>query len=150
VSEKDTMPRTGQETEYGFERKLVLVVDDDLDLCAYVREVLESADYRVRTVTDGGAALTAMAEEAPDILLLDIRLPVLSGDEIYRLLARLSRRPPIVLMTAGDRARAKAISHHNPYYLSKPFDAAMLLATVETALEGPGGQEPGPEAELDA
>lgn len=151
VTSGRTPGRADEELKYGLERKLVLVVDDDPDLREFTREVLEGANYRVRTADDGAAALSALAHEAPDVVLLDIRLPVFSGDEIFKLLARLDRRPPIILMTAGERARDRALAHHNPYYLSKPFDAAMLLATIETAIEGPEGpQEPPGETELDS
>ncbi len=119
------------------ERKLVLVVDDDPDLRGFVREVLETADYRVRSAADGAQALEALIHEAPDVVLLDIRMPGLTGEDVLDVLERVGRHPPIVIMTAADDARDTALAHHNPFYLPKPFDAALLLATVETAQEKP-------------
>jgi len=144
VDEKPTGRPQGENPEtldYGLQRKLVLVVDDDPDLRDYVREVLELADYRVKTAANGALALTALAHEAPDVVLLDMRMPGLSGEEILDLLGKLTGHPPIVVMTAADAARDKALAHRNPYYLAKPFDATLLLATIETALEGLGEPE---------
>src|SRR3990172_7174447 len=84
------------------DRKLVLVVDDDPDLREFVRVVLEGAEYRVRLACDGAEALRLLAEEAPDVILLDIKMPGLSGDDLLRLFRRLQRHPPVVIMTAAD------------------------------------------------
>jgi DNA-binding response OmpR family regulator len=63
-------------------------------------------------------------------------LPRVSGDEVLdRLAAGLPAHPPVVVMTAAGRARDRALAHRNRYYLPKPFDPTLLLATVETALE---------------
>jgi CheY-like chemotaxis protein len=113
----------------------ILVVDDDPDLCDFVRESLENAHYEVRVAKDGAAALAALAREIPDVLLLDIRMPRITGDEVLDLLASIKHHPPIVVMTAASSARDLALAHRNPFYLPKPFDEALLLATVETALE---------------
>ena len=115
--------------------KLALVVDDDPDLREYVRAVLEQAGCRVEMARDGAAALAAIARQPPDVVLLDLRMPKISGDEVLDLLARIERHPPVVLMTSAKHARDKALHHRNPYYLAKPFDPPTLLATVETALE---------------
>lgn len=118
--------------------KLALVVDDDPDLREFVRGILERAGCRVEIAVDGAAALAAIAREIPDVVLLDIRMPRISGDEVLDLLARIERHPPVIVMTAAKRARDRALHHRNPYYLPKPFDPALLIATVETALEAPG------------
>ena len=112
------------------------MVDDDPDLCALVRQVLQHIGLRVEIAHDGATALAAIARRPPDVVLLDMRMPRVSGDEVLDLLARVGRHPPVIVMTAARRARDRALHHHNPYYLPKPFDAALLIATVETALEG--------------
>ena len=117
-------------------RKLVLVVDDDPDIRTFIRVVLEGANYRVQGAWDGPSALQAMEQESPEVVLLDMLMPGLSGDEVLDLLDKLEGHPPVVIMTAGKRARNSALLHHNPFYLAKPFDAATLLATVEVAQEG--------------
>lgn len=131
-----------QERESGFDAatwqqgRLVLVVDDDPDLREFLRETLEGADYRVKTAADGARALSAIASEVPDAVLLDIRMPRVSGDEVLSVLSKLKgHTPPVILMTAAERAREEARVWKNPYYLAKPFDEATLFATLETALD---------------
>ena len=143
---KSGEPGEPEQLERGLQRRLVLVVDDDPDLRDYVRQVLELAGFRVKTASNGTRALEALAHEVPDVVLLDMKMPGLSGEEVLDLLARIQGHPPIVIMTAADTARDRALEHHNPYYLPKPFDPTLLLATIETALEGPGE----PEREFDA
>ncbi|MGC4114179.1 MAG: response regulator [Myxococcales bacterium] len=125
--------------ERSLQGKLALVVDDDPDLRDYVRLVLERAGCRVELARDGAAALAAIARQAPDIVLLDMRMPKITGDEVLDLLARIERHPPVVVMTSAKHARDQALRHRNPYYLAKPFDPPTLLATVETALESEPG-----------
>lgn len=144
MDEKQTGRPKGEDPEnleFGLQRRLVLVVDDDPDLRDFVREVLELADYRVKTAANGALALSALAHEVPDVVLLDMKMPGLSGDEVLELLSKISGHPPIVVMTAADTARDQALAHHNPFYLPKPFDPTLLLATVETAIEGVGEPE---------
>jgi DNA-binding response OmpR family regulator len=120
----------------------VLVVDDDPDLLEYVAEVLRLSGYRVVTALDGIRGLDMLGRERPDLVLLDIMLPGLSGDEILdRLAAEKGQHPPVIVMTAAGRARDRALAHRNPYYLPKPFDPTLLMATVETALEVSEGRD---------
>ena len=144
--------RRRSETDLWIQRRMVLVVDDDPDLREFVRDVLERAEYRVKTAVDGAKALSSLANEVPDVVLLDIRMPGLSGDEVLELLSQIKGHPPVVIMTAAKRARSRALAHRNPFYLAKPFDEATLLATIETAIEEPGGAAPDDDkdAELDA
>jgi CheY-like chemotaxis protein len=142
VDSEKPSPEEGREPaekpgeERSLQGKLALVVDDDPDLREFVRVVLERAGCRVETARDGAAALSAIARQAPDVVLLDMRMPKITGDEVLDLLARIERHPPVVVMTSAKNARDQALRHRNPYYLAKPFDPAMLIATVETALEG--------------
>lgn len=138
-AEKPTLPETDEEPgsaeSLALQGKLALVVDDDPDIREYVRVILERAGCRVAFARDGAAALESMAQQIPDVILLDIRMPRISGDEVLDLLSKIERHPPIIVMTAAKRARDRALRHHTPYYLAKPFDPPMLIATVETALE---------------
>ncbi len=123
------------------QRRLILVVDDDPDVLHYIREVLQEGGYRVKTALDGLRAMGALAEELPDAVLLDIRMPGMSGDEVLGQLASVKGRLPIIIMSAADRARDRALLHRNPLYIAKPLSAPVLLATVAEALEGEGGAE---------
>jgi CheY-like chemotaxis protein len=118
-------------------RELILIVDDDKDLRAAVRGVLENAGYRTAEANDGQEALTFMqkAQDKPALLLLDLMMPSMDG---WQLRARLRTDPvlaaiPVVIMTAHAGV-LRAISNARPEtpVLSKPLDVARLLQVVAT------------------
>ena len=119
------------------QRELVLIVDDDQDLRAAVRGVLENAGYRTAEANNGQEALTFMqkAQDKPALLLLDLMMPSMDG---WQLRARLRTDPvlaaiPVVIMTAHAGV-LRAVSNARPEtpVLSKPLDAARLLQVVAT------------------
>lgn len=117
----------------------VLVVDDDPDLSALLEMVLVDAGYRVRTAPDGRAALAAVEEEMPAVILLDMRMPVMNGWEFARAFrARHGRASPIVVVTAAENARLRAEEIGAEGWLAKPFDLDDVLSTVERQLHGGG------------
>ncbi|MEV0155167.1 response regulator transcription factor [Micromonospora sp. NPDC050686] len=125
----------------------VLVVDDDRTVSDVVCRYLEHAGYRVEHVGDGAAALAAVAAAPPQLVVLDVMLPVLDGLEVCR---RLRQRPdavPIVMLTArGDEAdRILGLQLGADDYLSKPFSPRELVLRVRSVLRRAGG-EPAPAA----
>jgi CheY-like chemotaxis protein len=107
------------------------VVDDDAGIRDLLDLVLTNAGYTVALAADGLAALTMVEAVAPDVILLDMRMPVLDGwafAEAYR--RRLGRHAPIVAMTAARDAPEHAAQIAAMGYLTKPFDLADLLACV--------------------
>ena len=119
-------------------RPQVLVVEDEAALVTLLRYNLERDGYRVGEAADGEAALLAIAEDMPDVVLLDWMLPRLSGLEVCR---QLRRRPatrglPIVMLTArgqeGDRIRGLDCGADD--YIAKPFSIAELLARLRAVL----------------
>lgn len=117
----------------------VLVVEDDQDLSSLLEMVLADAGYRVRTAPDGRAALAAVAEEMPGVILLDMRMPVMNGWEFARAFrARHGRACPIVVVTAAENARLRAEEIGAEGWLAKPFDLDDVLATVDRQLQGGG------------
>ncbi len=118
------------------EPKKVLVIDDDDELAEVVRQVLREAGYSVATVRHGAAALELVRHVAPDLILLDLSMPIMDGWSFaaqYRRLAKRGAR--IVLLTANAAAAAIARTLEVDGYLTKPFDVEELLAIVgrETA-----------------
>jgi CheY-like chemotaxis protein len=110
----------------------VLVVDDDEAIVAVIQGALEDEGYRVLTAVDG-AALQIARDQHPDLILLDIMMPVMDGVEVSR---RLRADPatadiPIVAMSAHSRLRATAGTMAADDRLSKPFDLSDLYGTVE-------------------
>jgi CheY-like chemotaxis protein len=109
----------------------VLVVEDDVDLLQLEQMVLEEAGYRVRTASDGQRALERVAEEVPALILLDMRMPVMSGWEFAReFRRRYGRACPIVVVTAAENAQARGAEVEAEGWLSKPFDIDDVLRMV--------------------
>jgi CheY-like chemotaxis protein len=119
--------------------KTVLVVDDHRQLRALVRTSLESAGFRVLEAADGDEALAAVRAGRPDLILLDIMMPRVSGWEVTAALLadRSTDEIPIVFISArtelGDRLRAFELGAHG--YVTKPFDPDLLVETVTKVLE---------------
>jgi DNA-binding response OmpR family regulator len=120
-------------------QRTVLVVDDHAPLRTLCRLNLEPAGFRVVEADDGDEALAAVSAEQPDVILLDIMMPRLSGWKVASaLLADESTdHIPIIFITArgglSDRIRAYELGAHG--YLTKPFDPAVLPATITKVLD---------------
>ena len=128
----------------------VLVVDDDRTVSDVVCRYLEHAGYQVDHVGDGATALAAVAAAPPQLVVLDLMLPVLDGLEVCR---RLRERPdgvPIVMLTArGDEAdRILGLQLGADDYLSKPFSPRELVLRVRSVLRRAGGEPPGATPEV--
>jgi DNA-binding response OmpR family regulator len=113
----------------------VLVVDDDEDLRMLIAAVLEEAGIPVRSAPDGRAALSEMRREMPDLILLDMRMPVMDGWQFCRALDDEGFvRPRIVVVTAAPDTAAKAAEVRADGSLCKPFDIDRLVAIVREQL----------------
>lgn len=111
----------------------VLVVDDEPDIRATVAEMLEIEGYSVDEAANGADALRVIELHTPDLILLDMRMPVLDG---WGFAAELSRRQvviPIVVMTAARDAARWAAEIAATASLSKPFGYDDLIRTVSEA-----------------
>ena len=112
--------------------KTILVVDDDPEIRWVLTEFLEGSGYRVRNAADGLAALGAVETDRPDLVLSDVWMPHLDG---FGLLERLEERAvgvPIVMMSV---TRFLHRDQRAAAWLSKPFDLAEILTTMEQALD---------------
>jgi len=109
----------------------VLVIDDDPDMLATVAEILGIHDYEVVIARDGQQGLEAVARRMPDLVLLDLKMPVMNGwqfAEVYR--GRWSRRAPIVVISAVDDPARRAQEVGAVAWISKPFDIVEFLRVV--------------------
>lgn len=109
-----------------------LVVDDDHDIAEMVRLALVDEGYEVVLATNGSEALDAAGNEPFDVILLDMRMPVMDGwafAQAYR--NRLGQRVPVIVVTAARDAAARAAEIDADDYLAKPFSLDDLFATIE-------------------
>jgi DNA-binding response OmpR family regulator len=117
----------------------VLVVDDHAPMRTLCRVNLEAAGFRVLEAADGDEALAAIRTDRPDLILLDIMMPRVSGWEVAAALLadRSTDRIPIIFITArtGVTDRIRAFELGAQEYVTKPFDPAGLAATVTKVLD---------------
>lgn len=115
--------------------KKVLVVDDEPKIIQVVSAYLEKEGYHVFAASSGNEALELNGRKAPDLIILDLRLPDLSGEEVCRRI-RQRRDTPILMLTAKaeeeDKVRGLAIGADD--YLTKPFSPRELVARVRAIL----------------
>ena len=114
----------------------VLVVDDDASVRKSLRRLIRAAGYDVETLEDAAAYLERAAERPPACLILDIRMPGMSGLDLLRVVAGTPRALPIVLISGhGDEeVRAQALDAGAVDVLYKPLDETTLLAAIDQAL----------------
>lgn len=109
----------------------LLVVEDDLDMLETLAMLLGNAGYSVRLAHNGREALEEVAARRPDLVLMDMLMPGMSGWECSReLRERYGDAIPIVAVTAAEHGRARAEMAGADDVISKPFDVEALLATV--------------------
>ena len=109
----------------------ILIVEDDDNIRDLVDLVLSGAGYEVVSAPDGQAALQAIGQARPDLVLLDMRMPVMDGWEFARQYrAQPAPHAPIVVLTAARDAAERAAEIHANGYLGKPFDVDDLLTLV--------------------
>jgi DNA-binding response OmpR family regulator len=117
----------------------ILVVDDEADIAGLIKHTLErQGDVDVQVVGSGDAALKAVSERAPDLMILDLNLPVLSGSEVCRLVRSkpATARVPIIMLTArtGEADRVAGLDLGADDYITKPFSLRELAARVRAVL----------------
>ena len=123
-------------------RPFVLVVEDEAALLTMLRYNLEKHGFRVEEAANGEEALTRVAEERPDLVLLDWMLPVMSGIEVCRQLRRQpeTRALPVIMLTARteDQDAVRALNTGADDYITKPFVIEALLARIRALLRRSG------------
>ena len=120
-------------------RSKILIVDDEPFNVDYLEQELADLGYETISAANGQEALDKVAADAPDLILLDVMMPVMDGFTVCRLLKAQeeTRLIPIVIMTALDaRAdRITGIQAGADDFLTKPVDEAELVARIDTALK---------------
>jgi DNA-binding response OmpR family regulator len=127
----------------------VLIVEDEPDIAGLIKHTLErSGDADASIVATGDAALKAVADRLPDLIILDLNLPVVGGLEVCRILRSRADAPhvPIIMLTArtSEDDRVAGFEHGADDYVTKPFSLRELTARVRAVLRrGSDGERRG-------
>lgn len=118
----------------------ILAVDDEVDVLLIVKTALQSEGFEVETASNGPDGLALAKDNPPDLIMLDVMMPGMTGFEVLRALKQIERTSTIpVIMLTGVSERGKiqeALSSGTTYYIVKPFDFDDLLDKVHDALNG--------------
>lgn len=114
----------------------ILVVDDERNVRNLIRKILEENDHTVTTIATGEEALVELRKSKFDLLILDLKLPGMSGTELLRRMEQEGLELPVLIVSAVTNAApvVEAMKHGAHDYLSKPFSAQDLLKKVEELL----------------
>ena len=120
----------------------ILLVEDDADLARAVQEYLSRLNYQVLWAADGGSGLKMALERHPDLVLLDIGLPVMDGYEVCQRL-RAASDVVIMFLTSANSEEdiVRGLYHGADSYMSKPFGLAVLAARIKAVLRRRGRQQ---------
>src|ERR1700689_1873804 len=123
----------------------IALVDHDKNILATVSMLLEQEGYHVRTFPDGASALTALSANAPDLAILDIKMPRMDGLELLRRL-RQSADLPVIFLTSKDEEidELMGLNAGADDYIRKPFSQRLLLERVKAVLRRNEGHKAGP------
>lgn len=116
----------------------ILVVEDDPPTVALVKTVLERAGHSINAAANGAEALLTINANMPDLILMDVMMPVMNGFQTLHVIKSnpLTQDIPVIILTArsGDIDMAQGWAEGVSFYLTKPFSAKELLTVVERLL----------------
>ena len=128
--------------------KRVLVVDDESNIVDILKFNLEREGYEVICAYDGGEALEKARNEAPDLILLDVMLPVMDGFSVLGEIRKNDKLTPVIMLTAREEERDKVLGLEigADDYIVKPFSVRELMARVKTNIRRMTVMEPAEES----
>ena len=107
----------------------VFIVDDDRSLLGLLRLIFQDADFEVNTYLDAQTALTELTSEDPDVIVLDLEMPVMNGRDFYRAMRGRGINTPVLILSAyGARAAQQELGADS--YVDKPFTPEQLVEAV--------------------
>ena len=125
------------------EKKLILIVDDDLELSDGIRAVLENQGHKVIQARDGQQGKQMVYQHRPDLMILDMMMPRMGGYPVLEHFKDKPDAPPIIMITANEGSRHKAYAEYLGVidYIRKPFAMERLLEAVDRGLKGKAAGE---------
>jgi DNA-binding response OmpR family regulator len=126
--------------------KMILIVEDEIELARVLRDYLEDSGFRVETAYDGPTAISRFHHAQPDLVLLDLNLPGMDGLDVARALRRV-RDVPIIMVTARveETDRLIGLELGADDYVTKPFSPREVVARVRAVLRRSHGEPLQPE-----
>ncbi len=125
----------------------ILVADDDRDLLGLIAFALTQAGFLVEQASDGGQALRLFESAAPELVLLDINMPVMNGFQVCEKIRARSRVPVMMLTVRGEEEDlVRALELGADDYLTKPFSPRTLVARIKALLRRAGLENAAPAA----
>ncbi|HUW24650.1 MAG TPA: response regulator transcription factor [Patescibacteria group bacterium] len=123
--------------------KSILAVEDDQDIRDFLKELLTDHGYLVQTATRGIEALNLIKKTAPDLVVLDLGLPDIDGENVCGQIKKDHQHLPIIILTAKDGVPnvVHGLNLGADDYMTKPFDGDELLARIKTRLRNLPGNE---------
>ena len=122
--------------------KTVLIVEDERNIADLLRLYLEKEGYTTAIAPDGGSAVELFRRLQPDLVLLDVMLPVLDGWGVLRTIRQESQTPVIMLTARGELAdKVSGLKMGADDYITKPFEMKEVLARMEAVLRRGGCAE---------
>ncbi len=131
------------------EKKVILIVDDDIELSDGIRAVLENQGHKVLQARDGQQGKRLVYDHRPDLVILDMMMPRMGGYPVLEHFKGKADAPPFIMITANEGSRHKAYAEYLGVvdYIRKPFAMERLLDAVHKGLaQGQAEAAPEPEA----
>ena len=119
----------------------ILIVDDDMDIQTILSDSLKLEGYKTRVAGDGDAALKQISNQTPELILLDVRLPGMSGLQLLEKIKKINKNLVVIMLTGyGDiKDAVLAIKLGAFDYITKPFKDEEMLANIKNALDSHSG-----------
>jgi DNA-binding response OmpR family regulator len=128
---------------------LILIVDDNPDILFLLRTSLRAAGFDTEEALNGRIALERIAYRKPDLVLLDLMMPILDGWGVLEALGDRADRPPVIVVSALEAKASKdrAANYSVAGYVTKPFNFKQLVSAVRKVVESTEFPEPGEPSE---
>lgn len=128
----------------------ILIIDDDKDMCQLLSDIVRSEGHTFLTAHDGRTALKEIRTYAPDLVLLDIKLPGMNGMEVLKEVKAIDEKLNVIMLTGYGEIKdaVKAIKLGAFDYITKPFENDDIIANITNALHAGSRNNSGPSLSL--
>ncbi|PIX23814.1 MAG: hypothetical protein COZ69_07675 [Deltaproteobacteria bacterium CG_4_8_14_3_um_filter_45_9] len=118
-------------------KKKILVVDDNQEFVGLIRKILERKDFNVSIALDGKTAIEKALSDVPELVLLDLKLPDIPGEEVLKRIKEIDKDIAVIVITGygGEQVAVEMMRKGAIDFLSKPIEHELLLSSIKNALE---------------